>query len=334
MYLALYDSLSNIFCNELALQDTKIQNQVPHLLRYILLCITTCDGIIVKNFMSNLTTLETALCESNWGIMHNQTILETSWSALRVWQKCNHAITIGGKTYAYPEKYNVLELLCSVLDLVQDLKYHNDCDLGPKKEKKQPKFKVPKEASLKSVLASFQAKFDSEIEELKSLFKVSSNYQTNNNKRPTSLSYHCYDDQWTTSESFGSALEFDDFVDGKKQKDHGNVVSTNGTTWRWCDNCSRMGNHSTSYCKKHWSSNKKSRTGTQFPLSRNHVTQTLQFHLILSSPLNSLMTLVWMGNQIHPLFHYKWGGQTRFVQSSLWPPQHHLKEWAGRQHWW
>ena len=77
MYLVLYDSLSNKFRNELALQDTKIQNQGPRLLWYILRCITPeRDGIlIVKNFMSNLTQLETTLCESNWDMvkqLHDQ----------------------------------------------------------------------------------------------------------------------------------------------------------------------------------------------------------------------------------------------------------------------
>ena len=76
MYLALYDSLSHKFWNELALQDTKIQNQGPRLLWYILRRITERDDIIVKNFMSNLTQLETTLRhDSNWDIVKHSSKL-------------------------------------------------------------------------------------------------------------------------------------------------------------------------------------------------------------------------------------------------------------------
>ena len=75
MYLALYESLSHKFRNELALQDTKIQNQGPRLLWFILRQITERDGIIVKNFMSNLTELETTLRDSNWDIVRHSSKL-------------------------------------------------------------------------------------------------------------------------------------------------------------------------------------------------------------------------------------------------------------------
>ena len=73
------------------------------------------------------------------------------------------------------------------------------------------------------------------------------------------------DDQWTNSESFGSAQDFDDFVEGKKRNVHGDTVNANGTTWRWCAHCSRMGNHSTSYCKHPGSAPKKAKFGTSIP---------------------------------------------------------------------
>ena len=54
-------------------------------------------------------------------------------------------VAIDGKTHADAVKYNVLELLRSVPDLVvQDLKLHNDWDLGPKREQKRKKTKESK----------------------------------------------------------------------------------------------------------------------------------------------------------------------------------------------
>ena len=146
---------------------------------------------------------------------------------------------------------------------------HNDWDLGPKKEKKQQKPKVPKEPSAKSDLASFQAKMGSQIADLKSMFKASIQTNDNNNNSNTnrngSLGFRRYDDQWTNSENFGSAQEFDDFVEGKKRKDHGDVVRANGTTWRRCNNCSRKGNHLTSYCTNTGPAAKKAKFGNSIP---------------------------------------------------------------------
>ena len=296
MYLALYESLSHKFRNELALQDTKIQNQGPRLLWFILHRITERDGIIVKNFMSNLTQLETTLRDSNWDIvkhsskLHDQLreydnaggqIANVETLITGIYLKIPHEnfksalrekrdlIAVDGKTHADPAKYNVLELLRSVPDIVQDLKSHNDWDLGPRKEKKQQKTKVPKEPSAKSDLASFEAKMDAKLADLKSVFKASINTNDNNNNNSNSnrngLGFRRSDDQWTNSESFGSAQEFDDFVEGKKRKDHGDTVSANGTTWRWCTNCSRMGNHSTSYCKHTGPAPKKAKFGNSIP---------------------------------------------------------------------
>ena len=126
--------------------------------------------------MSNLTELETTLRDSNWDIvrhsskLHDQLreydnaggrIANVETLITGIYLKIPHEnfksalckkrdlIAIDGKTHADAAKYNVLELLCSVPDIVQDLKSHNNWDLGPKKEKKQQQktTKVPKEPS-------------------------------------------------------------------------------------------------------------------------------------------------------------------------------------------
>ena len=194
-----------------ALQDTKIQNQGPRLLWFILRHILERNGIIVKNFMSNLTDLETTLRDSNWDIvrhsskLHDQLreydnvggqIANVETLVTGIYLKIPHEnfksalrekrdlIAIDGRTHTDEAKYNVLELLQSVPDIVQDLKSHNDWDLGPKKEKKQQqKPKASKESSAKSDLASVEAKMDTKLADLKSMFKASiQTNETTNNK--------------------------------------------------------------------------------------------------------------------------------------------------------
>ena len=151
---------------------------------------------------------------------------------------------------------------------------------------------------------------DTKLANLKSLFKASINTTDNNNNNNSNtnrkgfLGFRRSDEQWTNSESFGSVEEFDEFVEGKKRKEHGDVVSANGTTWRWCTNCSRMGNHSTSNCKHNGPATKKTKFGNSIPTLKKSCKSNianLTSHKHSSLVLNSLMTKVWMNTPMTPV---------------------------------
>jgi hypothetical protein len=243
--------------------------------------------------MTYAASLEDALKESNWDMIKHSSVL---YDKLRefdhaggnvstieslvfgVFLKIPHEnfknafrnkrseITKDAQGLSGPDlaRYVALESLRCIPDIVQDLSSHNDWDLGPKKNKKTKQTNGKQKDSSASDIASFKAEFKNDLEELKALY-VANNQSTAEQTKPNPLTgarrFMRCPEQWTNSDSFDSAAEFDSFVSGDRREEIGEVVKANGSTWRWCEHCNRMGNHATSYCRNKPPTKRKTSNG-------------------------------------------------------------------------
>ena len=89
--------------------------------------------------------------------------------------------------------------------------------------------------------------------------KPSSKQSSGPNKRPRN--YKNDSSQWGNGKTYATQEDFNKFFTGQGGKQGPYLV--NGHPWFWCDNCNRMGNHSTAKCFYNTENPAKKRRPTQ-----------------------------------------------------------------------
>ena len=293
MYNSLTLSISSKFNTELRVHESKIHLQGPRFLWFILQRITEKDAIILKEVTAEIAKLQQSFEDSGWDLLK---LCPPFYSRVMLYEQAGGGMTTAeqtikrallacpninfnqelrkiiddttqkGSSTPNPASFNTFETLRRVPMLVQEFIAEGNWNFTVTKQDRIPKKpKKPKDTPSTDDISAFQTVVNSTMsnmeEKLESLTAALAS-KHGNGKPPGKHSVGTH--QWGSDKTFTNKEDFLNFLKGGWGK---HVQSANGVTWKWCDKCSRMGNHATAACTRPPKAKKK-KTGGPPPAQR------------------------------------------------------------------